>query len=153
MRCISTILQRTVWCLPGRALVAWLLVAATSPHPVRSQEMSPCGATSLLVPIYVKNLKRFISSTDSMWVAFRSRIGVSLAPPDSVVTVSDTTVCRSLLNAYNLVDTTQTSPASQIHVVRVQTRYIVTNPLQMAGEFMVHYVFDTAYVFREAFFH
>ena len=81
------------------------------------------------------------TSSDSVFVETRDRYGILPVLASEVELVTDSETCKTAgLEYKKTLDLSGEAPL--VHVVRIGTRYIVMNPDQRAGEFIVYVVFD-----------
>jgi hypothetical protein len=84
--------------------------------------------------------------TDTAFNTWRSSIGLFAVDSNQVKLVSDTTVCRSALSAYNNALLPDSVQSTAVDVIRYgSTRYIVGDSARNGGEWTPHVVFDTLF--------
>jgi hypothetical protein len=87
------------------------------------------------------------TTTDVSLTIWRQSLGLPFVPVSQISIVSDTTVCRRGLNAYNAIVTRGSlHAATTANVVRYgSTRYIIGDPSQRIGEWMYEAVVDGSF--------
>ncbi|MDP3910369.1 MAG: hypothetical protein Q8Q14_08245 [Gemmatimonadales bacterium] len=102
-------------------------------------QTSPCLANPDTAAIHVAFVTRQVTVGDSARLAQQ---GLPYQPPAGVALVSDTTICRAVIDAYNGLDSV---PAT--NVARAYVMTVGTTAYAMVGDTsgVVYIVFDTAY--------
>jgi len=125
----------------GIALVmAFMLV--TTPRIIIGQA-SRCLGTDSTSAMMIAWAKKAVTGTDT---ARRTAWHLPVAPADSVMQVTDSATCASVVGAYNndfpLADR---SPTLRAYVIRVEGVYIVMSPdTRNGGEWVVYKVINAA---------
>lgn len=123
---------------------------SASGRPVQRMT-SVCAATDSYATGEVSSFRNIVRSSDPDTVAWRNVVHLPAAADTDVVAVSDSTTCARGLAAYNsaLSDTT----VSSVYLIRVSTSYVASNPQLRTGEYVQHFVFDSAFVLRSQIMH
>jgi hypothetical protein len=137
-------------------IAALSLLAATAAQPFRSVSPVAGGATACLGPdeqteSEIAYLRRMTGSTNPLDVAWRQRIPLPAALPSEIALVSDSATCARALTAYNTRANEEGVSVTGVYVIAVKDMYVVSNPQLKAGEFLLHYVFDSAFTFRRVY--
>jgi hypothetical protein len=119
-------------------------VAATNAGPT---DPSPClppsagGSTMLSVYQWTD------TTTDAGNIAWRQSLGLTSIAVTQITLVSDTTTCRRGVIAYNSILAADQLPASvAVNLIRYgSTRYIISDPVHVVGEWIHEAVVDTAF--------
>jgi hypothetical protein len=98
---------------------------------------------------HIANLREISRSVDSDMVAWRNTVHLPATPDTAIAVVQDSATCSRGLAAYNkaIADTS----VSSIYLIRVGRTFVASNPKLRAGEFVQHFVFDSAFVLRSQF--
>jgi hypothetical protein len=126
------------------------VIGASALHWTNAQgvtDPSPCPALSGDASNMLESYRFADTTTDSGMQTWRLSIGLSVVPVSQIVAVSDTTVCRRALTAYNTLLVEDSLPASvAVDVVKYgTTRYIIADPAHLVGEWAHELVVDTAF--------
>lgn len=102
-------------------------------------QTSPCLANSDTAAVHVAFVTRQVTLGDSAGLAQQ---GLPYRPPAGVALVSDTTICRAVIDAYNGLDSVTATNVGRAYVMTVGT-----TAYAMMGDRsgMAYIVFDTAY--------
>lgn len=87
------------------------------------------------------------TTTDVSMKIWRQSVGLSVVPVSQIMLVSDTTVCRRAVTAYNARLTADSLPQSTtVNVIGYgATRYIIGDPTHIVGEWRHELVVDSAF--------
>ena len=94
----------------------------------------------------LSNYRNIAMLTDSAGMAWRQGIGLLGIDSNQVTLVSDTTICRAAVNAYNTAMLPDTLASSAVDVVKYgTTRYVVADSARVGGEWTTNIVFDALF--------
>jgi hypothetical protein len=120
-----------------------LLLAALALHVMVAEagvaQASACLTNADTVSMHVKNVTRIVTAGDS---ALLVQQGIPYRPAGGVSLVTDTLTCRSIVNAYNALDSTPSTNISRAYVLRVGT---TAYAMAEGAPPFVYYFWDTAY--------
>lgn len=123
-----------------------LLVVGAVTGSVRT-DLSPCLPTSSGGAEILDHYQWVDTTTDKGHITWRQSIGLSAIPVSQIVLVSDTTVCRRAVTAYNsILAGDLLPPSSAVNVLKYgSTRYVISDPSHRVGEWISEPVVDTAF--------
>ena len=119
-------------------ILAGALCLIAQPAPAQQTSCLPPDDTSASLVPYVVLLA---TGTDERTVATRARYGLVAVPESEVELITTNQTCKKAAREYKRVVGLQ-GQAPDVHVVRIGTRFVVTNSEVRAGEFGVYIVFD-----------
>jgi hypothetical protein len=112
-----------------------------------SAEAQACRSEDSVSRFMVNGVKRLMSASDSASVATRSRMQLPVVSPDSVVLVTNDSICSQMVSAYggaiSLPRSDGVVPSGQVYVVKVGTVYLVRDPVITGGNYTVEMVINT----------
>lgn len=135
--------------LTAALALASIAASRTSESAARG---APCRGPDEFALASVDDLKDLVTTTDSLMVDFRTTVGLPALPADRVTLVSDSAVCRRVLGAYNARARVPAS-AEGLYVLRAGDLYVAADPTARAGEWVVWFIFDRSFTFRESYYH
>ncbi len=92
------------------------------------------------------------TSSDSEYVARRQRYGIPSTQANKISYVTDEAVCVQAAAAYQQAVGTAPPPGGRhVYVIKVNTVYVVRDPLELAGEWGINVVFDKNFVFLSSY--
>lgn len=142
-------LMRTKLQYPG----LFLLLATLLAPPLAGQTYSCVPDTS----VHAVNLRNYaidLAGSDASLDSTRQSYQLPLVSPTQVKTISHLNTCKTAAQAYHLAVRGPSVPAISRSVVVVKvgnSRYLVRDPSERAGEFQVTVIFDSNFQRLEAF--
>jgi hypothetical protein len=138
--------------MPSVRTLATLFVAMSmrGGYTVPSVDQSSCRGPDNYSALVMSELRDVMHPALAADTAFRSMAGLPRVPDTTIALVTDSPTCARAVAAYNQIDTTQ--HASSMYVIQVDTVYVAFNPDAKAGEWLVNYVFDSAFRYISTFF-
>ena len=122
------------------------VTAASTPRTMSLGTISPCRQNTESSAATLSTYRHIALLTDSSGVAWRQRIGLSALDSNLVTLVSDTTVCRTALNAYNSALLPDTGVSTAVDVVKYgTTRYVVADSARRGGEWEQVVIFNSLF--------
>ena len=88
-------------------------------------------------------VKHMMTSADSHLASERRTVHLPLIPADSVVLVTDNSVCARMATAYSGALSPNKKPSGRVYVIRVGTVYVVRDPAIVMGEYGLEMVITT----------
>jgi hypothetical protein len=123
-----------------------LLASVGLSHNRATVDPSPClpptsGANSML------GVYQFTDTTkDAANVAWRDRLSLPAVLLDQISIVSDTTVCRRAVEAFNTLLADKQASTLSVSVIKYGiTRYVIGDPTYTVGEWTYELVTDSAF--------
>lgn len=119
---------------------------ATDPAPASGQ----CRSNADSVATYLRTARGIFAGADSANLVAH---GYPFARPAQISAVADTTVCAAAVTAYNTAaQVTGTADAiTSAYVFAIgSSGWIVVNPTDTTGEFLMYHIFTTAWVLKES---
>jgi hypothetical protein len=120
----------------GSLLFAVLFYHVASPAQVAGQA-SACVTNPDTAATHVETVTRIVEYDSSLLVSQ----GLPYRPPEGVVVVTDSLICRRVVDAYNALD----SLATQRHITRAYVMRVGTTAYAMTFDGAVMYFVDTSY--------
>ena len=124
-------------------------LGAQEPAYLPHTEDSPCRGPDNVAARHVWMLQQRATWTAPDLIAGWQTMGFVTVSPAEITLVTDSSVCSAVVEAYNSAadlnppaDPTRDS----LYVIRVGPRYDAFDPAVRDGEFIVHRIFDTAFV-------
>ena len=130
---------------------ALLGLKSKAPDTTASASSSVCMPMDGYANYHIANLRSIVTSTKPTAIAWRNNVHLPAVSDTAVAIVADSITCARGLVAYNaaIADTTVTS----LYLIRVgSTTFVASNPKLKAGEFVQHFVFDSAFRLRSQYF-
>lgn len=118
----------------GFYVIGALLVSAPRLHA------QSCRAADSTSTFMLNAVRHMMTSSDSHIVSERQTLQLPLIPADSVVLVTDQSVCSEMATAYSGALSPNKTPSGQVYVVRVGTVYVVRDPAIVTGEYVTEMV-------------
>ncbi|GEM_PF-3774450 len=137
------------------AVAAVGIGAAGGRRPSTASGPGLCLGPNATTREIISNLSTWMqkAATDTFRARTLARSGLTIVPSSALQLVSDSALCRRAYNALVRTDTLSTIPSNGVYVITTGERYVVTDTLP-AGEYSgLHWVFDTAFVYRGTYFH
>ena len=132
--------------IPVSILLSILLIATAS-SPSKSTNPPPCPSEQG-GGAQIRALYQFADTTsDDGLQTWRQSVGLPVVAVSQITLVSDTTVCRRALDAYNVLLRADSLPVSStVNVISYgTTRYIVGDPLHVSHGWANELIADTAF--------
>ena len=143
--------MRYCWLRLSAAVLAIGTIPGVS-HPAGPEVCLGPDAKSELVAANVREMMH-VGPKDSAIAAYIVSVGLVEVSDSAIVLVQDSSICHRALTAYLKHDSLETVKPRAVYVLRSGPRYLVTDTLS-AGEFTgLHYVFDTAFVYKNRYFY
>ena len=132
-----TCVRRPLSYVIGVALAATLLGAGVA---IAQGGTNPsCRPPDLVSSLTPKGLKNFLQTPSAEFDAARQRMKLPLVPASEITYVGANTICGKAGKAYYavLVRTPPIPPSGQVYVYKVGTVYVVDDPTQTVGEWVI----------------
>jgi hypothetical protein len=129
----------------GLSVLAWIAAASLGAKPT---DTSPCFPASDASAGMLARYQFVDTATDKLQTAWRQSLGLPVIAVSQITLVSDSTVCRRGVTAFNsILADDSLAPSVSVNVVRYgSTRYIIGDPAHVVGEWKHEPVVDTAFV-------
>jgi hypothetical protein len=113
--------------------------------PARGQSVC-LTADSLGAPL-LDQMRYVASSTDAKMVTYRQYMKLPQTPTAQVQLVTDNRVCSKARDVYTAAirGTDGVQPSGRVHVIKVGTVYVVSDPVQVMGEFPIRMTLSSNY--------
>lgn len=124
--------------------VLWCLLFMTFPVSARAQGTGGCDPDTGGTYQYLRNRYTTIA-TDSATGESRAQLGIPLLSANQVTFVTDSTSCRQASAAYTQAEGDNVS-GRLVYLLRLgSSRYLVVDKNKYAGEWLIVWVFDSAF--------
>ena len=122
------------------AFVLCLLAASAARGGAQCRSADSSGTDML------EKYKSDLRSTDPYMRLELSRNGISQVDPNTVVLVTDRTVCSKAMKAYNTAASGNgVTPSGSVYVVKIGTVYVVKDPVQTSTGWELEVVLDSQF--------
>jgi len=113
--------------------------------PARGQ--SVCLTADRLGAPLLDQMRYVASSTDAKMVTYRQYMKLPQTPTAQVQLVTDNRVCSKARDVYTAAirGTDGVQPSGRVHVIKVGTVYVVSDPVQVMGEFPIRMTLSSNY--------
>jgi hypothetical protein len=132
------------------AISAFALIAARGTTH-RAAQSTPCRGPDAFSTRAVADMKRLVTTTDPLMVSFRTTVGLPAVAADQVTLVSDSTVCRQVVSAYDSASQVP-APTDGLYVLQVGGNYVAADPSAPAGEWVTWFRFDSTFAFQTSYY-
>lgn len=118
----------------------WIVgLLPTTTFQVARAQSSPCLANPDTAAWHIASVTQTVTSGDSTRLAQQ---GLPYRPPEGVVLVTDSVICRSIIDAYNALDSIPSTNVSRAYVLKIgTTAYAMTADTEAS----VYVFFDASY--------
>lgn len=127
----------------------YIVIALIALSPVRSagftQQQTACAPPDSTSQYLISKLKRLMQATSGRVALDRALAGIPQVDTATIVLVTDRNTCAKAEHAYSNAVWGNPPPSGKVHVVRVGSVYVVSDPQRRAGEFYVEVVMDAAF--------
>ena len=126
----------------GLACALVFLISSCAWTAARAQELGcrPADDDARSLLLWVRDVA---TGTDSLSALDRTRFRIPGATMDQIELVLDAGICQAAAAAFSAADGSSPADGRKVNVVRVNRRYVVSDPPARLGEFSKAIVFDS----------
>lgn len=128
-----------------RYMVIALIALSSVPSAGLGQGQTACAPADSVSQYLITKLKRLMQATSGRVALARAMAGIPQVDAATIVLVTDCDLCAKAERAYTSEVDANPPTSSKVHVVRVGSVYVVSDPQRRAGEFSVEVVMDAAF--------